>query len=266
MALAAWARLPSPLRCSAAPPLRPLGIQLYSVRHLCETDLAGTLRALAQIGYREVEFAGLHGHSPREVRAMLDGAGLAAPSGHVGIPDITDRIEQTIEDAKTLGHHYLIVAWLPEEVRNPEGYARYAETFNRAGRRLRQAGLALGYHNHWFEFDRLADGRRGYDILLQETDPKLVAMELDLYWIRKGGGDAADYFRRHHHRFQLVHIKDMGPDTGMVDVGAGVIDWPALLAAAAKAGVRHWFVEHDEPKDPLAFARTSFEYLNRLKW
>ena len=241
--------------------LPPLGIQLYTLRSLLEADFAGTIAALARIGYGEVEFAGLYGQRARDVRALLDRQGLKAPSGHYGIPAITDTLAQTIAEARTLGHQYVVVPWLPEDLRNADGYARIADTFNRAGEKLRKAGIFLGYHNHWFEFEPLAGGRSGYDILLEQTDPALVTMELDLFWIRKGGGDALGYFAKHRGRFRLIHIKDMAGDGTMVDVGQGVMNWPALLEAAKRAGVRHRFVEHDEAEDPLGFASASFAFM-----
>lgn len=247
---------------------RPWGIQLYTVREQAMADLAGTLSALAAMGYSEVEFAGLYGHGAADVRAMLDGAPLTAPAGHVGMETLRDaRIERTIEDAVALGHRYLVVPSIDGDPRSVEGYAAAAETFNRAGRTVRAAGLALGYHNHDSDFtplDGTAGGRCGYDILLQRTDPELVAMELDLFWIRKGGRDAFDYLRRGTGRFRMVHIKDMDASGRMVDLGRGVMPWQELLDAAAAAGVTHWFAEHDEPADPMAFARSAIQYLGTL--
>jgi sugar phosphate isomerase/epimerase len=164
-----------------------------------------------------------------------------------------------------LGHRYVVVAWIPEDQRTVEGYAAVADRFNQAGERLRKAGLTLGYHNHDFEFAALEGDRCGYDILLERTRPELLTMELDLFWIRKGGRDALQYFARHQGRFGMVHVKDMAADGSMVDVGAGAMDWATLLAAADQAGVKHWFAEHDEARDPLAFAQTSYNYLKQLK-
>ena len=246
-----------------------IGIQLYSVRDPLAKDFEGTLAALAAIGYQQVEFAGLHDHSPKDVRAILDRYGLKAPSSHVGIPAITDAIDQTIDDTQTLGHQYLILPWIPDESRTPDGYRRIAEMLNKAGDRLHDAGVALGYHNHSFEFAPLDMGigqarQCGYDILLAATDPRLVVMELDLFWVRKGGRDAFQYFRDFPGRYRLAHVKDMSADGAMVDVGQGVIPWRELLAAARGAGVRLLFAEHDEPKDPMAFARTAYDYLLAL--
>jgi sugar phosphate isomerase/epimerase len=253
-------------RPAPVPPY-PLGIQLYTLRDLLRSDFDATLTALARIGYREVEFAGLHGRTSKNVRTLLDKLGLAAPSGHADLSDISpEKLPQTITDAKTLGHRYVVVPWLPEDMRTALGYASVAGILNQVGERLRNAGLSLGYHNHWFEFAPLDGDRCGYDILLENTNAELVTMELDLYWIRKGGRDALAYFQRHIGRFRLVHVKDMAADGGMVDVGQGTIDWPTVLAAAKRAGVEHYFVEHDEAKDPLLFARESFKYLQGLRW
>lgn len=277
--LASNRRIPqSPNRLTAQPPDHstgqppnhptPVGIQLYTLRDLLAKDVEGTLKAIAAIGYEEVELAGLYGRTAADFRTILDRVGLKTPSGHVGIPAITDTLEQTIADARTLGQQFVIVPWLPEESRTADGYRRMAETFNAAGEKLRAAGLTLGYHNHWFEFDALGSGpvSCGYDILLARTDPKFVVMELDLYWIRKGGRDAMAYFHDHQGRFRLVHVKDMSAEGTMVDVGQGVIPWANLLIAARKAGVSHFLIEHDDAKDPIAFARTGYQYLSSIRF
>ena len=250
----------------ATPPSRPLGIQLYTVRDPLARDFEGTLSQLAQIGYKEVEFAGLHGHPAKDVRAMLDRLGLKAPGGHYGLPDIQDTLDRTIVEAKTLGFEYVIVPWLPEEFRTRDGFMRAAELLNTAGEKLRAAGLRLGYHNHDFEFAELKGGGIGYDVLLEKTDPKLVWLELDLFWIRKGGRDPLDYFRRYPNRYRLVHIKDMAMDGTMADIGKGAMNWSELLGAARKAGVQHFLAEHDGASDALAFAKTSFDYLSTLRF
>ena len=246
------------------------GIQLYAVRDVIKDDVPGTLAALAQMGYREVELAGLYGKTATEFRAALRAAGLVAPSSHVGLPALTDHLDQTIADAKVLGHQYLIFPGVDDDTRDPAQYRQLAETLNRAGEACRRAGFTVGYHNHSVEFSPYAgagSGREGcgYDTLLHDTDPKLVVFELDLYWVRHGGGDAIQYFTRHKGRFRAVHVKDMAPDGSMADVGAGTMDWKTLLRAAQSAGVKHFFAEHDEAKDQLAFARASAEYLTHLR-
>ena len=251
---------------AAKSPSHALGIQLYTVRDPLARDFEGTLAQLARIGYKEVEFAGLHGHPAKDVRAMLDRLGLKAPGGHYGLPDIQDTLDQTVIEAKVLGFEYVIVPWLPEEFRTRDGFARVAELFYKAGEKLRAAGLRLGYHNHDFEFAELQGGGIGYDVLLEKTEPKLVWLELDLFWIRKGGRNELDYFRRYPNRYRLVHIKDMAADGTMVDIGKGAMNWTELLGAARKAGVQHFLTEHDGASDSLGFAKRSFEYLSRLQF
>lgn len=245
---------------------RALGLQLYTVRAAAAADLSGTLDALAAIGYREVEFAGLHGHPAAAVRAMLDRAGLVAPGGHVSLEDLDQRFEEVAATATTLGHRYVIVPWLEERWRTPAGYAAVATRLNQLGRTLHDRGLRLGYHNHQFEFAPLAGGGTGYDLLVQQTDKDLVTFELDLFWARDGGADSLALFRRYRDRFRLVHVKDRGADGRQVTVGRGIMDWATLLAAARQAGVRHWFIEQDDAADPLEFARDSWQHLQGVRW
>lgn len=254
------------LASSLGPGNHALGLQLYTVRDAAKADLARTLDALAAIGYREVEFAGLHGHSASAVRQMLDHAGLKAPGCHVSLEDLEQRFDQVAADARTLGQRYVIVPSLDEQWRSVAGYVAVATAFNRLGRALRKQGLHLGFHNHQVEFAALPGGNTGYDLLLQHTEQDLVAFELDLFWARDGGADSLDLFRRYRNRFRLVHIKDRAADGSQTTVGRGIMDWATLLAAAKRAGVRHWFIEQDDPPDPMGFAKESWEHMRTVKW
>ncbi|WP_457651577.1 sugar phosphate isomerase/epimerase family protein [Rhodocaloribacter sp.] len=251
-----------------APPghrLERIGLQLYTVRSLLEQDFAGTLEKVAAVGYKEVEFAGYFGHGPEDVKALLGRLGLTAPSTHVLLDALApDALDATVANAVAVGHRYLVMAWLPEDERaSLDAYRRHAELFNRAGETCHEAGLRFAYHNHDFEFVDL-DGVRPYDLLLSETDPELVKMELDLYWITKAGADPLAYFAQHPGRFPLCHVKDMAADGEMTEVGAGTIDFATLFAHATEAGLTHYFVEHDHPADPLASITASFAYLNTM--
>ncbi|WP_456430202.1 sugar phosphate isomerase/epimerase family protein [Rhodocaloribacter sp.] len=245
--------------------LERIGLQLYTVRTLMEQDFTGTLEKVAEIGYKEVEFAGYFGHGPEDVKALLGRLGLAAPSTHVPLTALApDALDATVANAVAMGHRYVVMAWLAEDQRaSLDAYRRHAELFNRAGEACREAGLQFAYHNHDFEFVDI-DGVRPYDLLLAETDPNLVKMELDLYWITKAGADPLAYFERHPGRFPLCHVKDMAGGGEMTEVGAGTIDFATLFAHAGEAGLTHYFVEHDHPADPLASITASFAYLNTM--
>jgi sugar phosphate isomerase/epimerase len=246
--------------------LDKIGLELYTVRDLMQNDFEGTLAKVAQIGYREVEFAGLFDHTPQEVRAMLERHGLTAPASHVNYELLDTEWPKTLEDAHVIGQSFIICPSIDEKLRNEsDGWKRAGETFNRAGEASKKAGIQFGYHNHNFEF-RPENGKLPYDVLLAETDPNLVKMEMDLFWITKGGQDPLRYFDRYPGRFPLVHVKDMKKDGEMTEVGSGSIDFKGIFAHSAKAGIQHYFVEHDQPKSPLDSSRTSFEYLERLRF
>jgi sugar phosphate isomerase/epimerase len=248
---------------AAGKKLGRIGLQLYTVRDEMQKNFARTLARVARIGYREVEFAGYFGNSPRTVRNLLRQNGLTSPASHVGFPVLGKEWDKTLEDAAAIGNRYVICPWLDEKQRTLDGYKQAAELFNKAGERAKAAGLQFGYHNHDFEFKK-HQGRLAYDLLLEETDPKLVVMELDVFWITNGGYDALAYFRRYPGRFPLLHIKDRDPSGKMVDVGKGAIPWRAVLARRELAGTKHLFVEHDQPANPFAFLSNSYRYLRTL--
>jgi sugar phosphate isomerase/epimerase len=258
---------PSPYPPAPVRKLDRIGVQLYSVRKEMEKDFEGTLAKVAATGYTEVEFAGYFGKKPADVRAILERHGLSAPAAHVGL-GTADEWRAALDAAQVIGHRYLVVAWIPAEARRTiDDCKRVAASFNRSGEAAQTAGIQFGYHNHDFEFVPV-EGRMPFDLLLAETDPKLVQFEMDLYWITKGGQDPLAYFARYPGRFPMVHVKDsMGPpEHKMVDVGAGSIDFRKIFARREQAGIRHYFVEHDQPRDPFASIRASYEYLRRLEF
>jgi sugar phosphate isomerase/epimerase len=241
------------------PLVDPIGLQLYTVRTLMETSVPLTLEMVAKIGYREVEFAGYFGARPEQLRRWLDDLGLSSPAAHV--PVLDGNLNQLFEAAAVLGHRYLVQASLPPQQRvSADSYRRVAAALNRAGEQARRRDLRVAYHNHDFEFSR-RDDAVPYDILLQETDPELVTMELDLYWMTKAKRDPLAYFHHHAGRFRLCHLKDMDQRGRMTEVGRGRVDFPAILSQREKAGLRHFFVEHDHPPDPIASVRASYSYL-----
>jgi sugar phosphate isomerase/epimerase len=253
------------LGAASAERLGRIGLQLYTIRQAMERDFEGSLTRVSRIGYREVEFAGYFKHPAEQVRRILRRHDLTAPSAHISLEDIRTRWDQTVADAHTIGHKYLVCAWINDEDRTVAGYQKVAEEFNRAAETARKADIAFGYHNHSYEFVPV-DGQLPYDILLSASDPALVKFELDLFWIAKGGGDPLAYFAKYPGRFPLVHVKDMSRDGRMVDVGKGTIDFRRIFADREEAGIRHFFVEHDEPANPFASIASSYAWLRGLRF
>jgi sugar phosphate isomerase/epimerase len=254
---------------AAANKLNSIGVQLYTVRGEMAKDFEGSLQKIAAIGYKEVEFAGYYNKSPMDVKAILDRYGLAAPATHASLADIQTKLDQTIETARAIGHRFVICPYLLDKDRRTlDDYKRHAETFNRAGEACRKAGIQFGYHNHDFEFEA-KDGKMPYDLLLEETDRNLVKMELDLYWIAKGGQDPIAYLNKHKDRFVLFHVKEMDktPNRGITEVGRGVIDFKSIFAKAPKGAIKHYFVEQDTcPGSPFDSIKISFDYLKQLEF
>jgi sugar phosphate isomerase/epimerase len=266
-ALALGAMLPPACRTAHGARLDKIGIQLYTVRDQMKADFEGTLARIAQIGYKEVEFAGYFDRTPADVRAILDRLGLAAPATHMMAPN-ADGWRKALDTAKAVGHEYVVAPWIPEDRRMTlDGWKRVADEFNRVGQMARDTGLQFAYHNHDFEFPKM-EGQIPYDVLLQNTDPRLVQLEIDLYWITRGGQDPLTYFARWPGRIPLVHVKDSmgGPEHKMVDVGQGKIDWKRIFAKRDQAGIRHFFVEHDQPPQPFEDIAMSYNYLKNLEF
>lgn len=246
--------------------LKRIGVQLYTVRSLMEKDFEGTLKKVAAIGYKEVEFAGYYERKPADIKKLLDELGIKAPATHQGLAVFEQKMDWLIETSKILGHQYLVCPWLTPEMRNSiDTYKKLAASFNKFGEACQKAGLHFAYHNHDFEFETV-DGQIPYDVLLAETDPKLVQMELDLYWIKKAGKDVFTYFEKAPGRYALCHVKDMDESGKMMDVGKGKMDFGKIFAQAQQAGLQHFFVEHDQPEDPGQSIATSFQSLKALKF
>ena len=258
----------------------PIGVQLYTVRDLMKNDFEGTIAQVAQVGYKEVEFAGYFGRSADQVKAVLDKNGLKAPSTHVQYDELDDKFPSVIDFSKTIGLEYIICPWIPEQLRkSPDIWKQASEKFNKCGEQSKAAGMQFGYHNHWFEF-LPTNGVLPYDELLKLCDPSLVKMEMDLCWISVTGTDPVKYFNRYPGRFPLVHVKDVktmpkvtqggaqnfGDTVDLTEVGSGVIDWKRIFAHADKAGIKHYIVEHDHPKQPLDSIKVSYQYLSQLTW
>ncbi len=255
----------------------PVGLQLYTLRDQLEKDVAGTIKQVAAIGYREVEIYSLYGKTPEEFSKILKDNGLTAPSGHYLLPAVKTNWQKHVDDAKTLGLQYMVNAILqPEDRKSFDDYKHLAELFNKAGKTTQKAGIQFCYHNHNFEFKKYGE-TMAYDYLLKTLDPNLVNFEMDCFWVTHAGQDPVAYFKKYPRRFPLLHIKDMkdkpAPTLEMDDkvglfapVGHGTIDWKRIFVAAREGGMKHYFVEEDYcEQPPLEAVKMSYAYLHQLE-
>lgn len=272
----------------------PLGLQLFTVMSELERDFEGTLQAVAALGYQEVETIGAFGRDPAQVRQMLDRYGLRTPSQHLVPGTLYDvfkqfvarglsfdevkalwmeqmslaRVRETIEEAAirahVLGQQYLVwqIIW-KDQMLDRASLDTFAEAMNLAGQVCAREGLTFNFHNHSDEFTPV-DGVVPYDYILAHTDPKLVKLEMDSYWIANAGRDPVTYLRKHKGRYVQCHLKDRARNGDFATVGKGTVDFPALLSAARASGIKHYYVEYDRSDDPMLAVREASTYLK--KW
>jgi sugar phosphate isomerase/epimerase len=247
-------------------PRQNIGIQLFTVRDMQAADLPGSLELLAGIGYPEVELFTLQGLSAAEFRAALDAVKIRALAAHVGIDRWRSELETVLDEAETLGMHYVGVPGIfPNPPATLETYSSLAREFNGYAEAAANRGLRFYYHNHAFEFAR-DRGTRLYDVLLQETDPDLVFFELDLYWIVTGGADPLDYLGRYDQsRWPLFHVKDRDAAGDFADLGEGNINFARIFSELENKHYHHYFVERDTQVDPARTATVGYEYLRSLR-
>jgi sugar phosphate isomerase/epimerase len=239
------------------PKLKKVGVQLYSVRNEMMTDAVGTLKKLGQIGYQEIESAqsekgNYYGLEPKEIKKILKDQGMTLRSGHT---HIDKNWQKSIDEAAEAGQEYIICSVLPSPGQTVENYLKSAEMFNQAGEQCKKSGVLFGYHNHASEFDT-GEGKALYDVLLDNTRPELVHMEMDLGWVFAAGKDPLTYFSKYPGRFPLWHLKDMNlTEKKSVEFGKGGVDIIGLMKQAKLAGMKYYFIEQEE------YAVTAFESL-----
>lgn len=256
-----------------------IGLQQWSVRaNTLAKGLPSSLDLVKGWGFTEVESGSVTGMTAEQIRAALDARGLKAPSMHAGYETLIKDLPGVIRDAKTIGASYVICPWIPHDGAFDAVRAqKAADDFNRWGEALRAAGLKFGYHPHGYEFVPTATaGETLLDDLIRATKPENVCYEMDVFWVFHGGGDPVKLLGKYSTRWMGLHVKDIrkgapyGQPTGKapaadnVTVGTGQIDWPAVLHAAAKAGVTYYFIE-DETPAPLECIPASLAYLRGLK-
>jgi sugar phosphate isomerase/epimerase len=242
-------------------PKNSIGIQLYTLRNDLRADLEGTLEALADIGYRNVELAGTYGRSVEEFRGLLDRYSLRAISAHVGF-DGAD-VDQLIADAKVLGYHYADCAYA--NYGSIAEWTDFAQRLDKAGEAFRKGGIKYGYHNHAHEFQKI-DGERPFDVISRVTSRHNVHFEYDLYWLVEAGIDPVEQYYREFGRVRQFHVKDRKPGGGFADLGTGTIDFGELFRDTRRGNVSHFIVEHDQPTDALHTAEVGYDYLINLRF
>lgn len=260
------------------------GIQLYTINEAMKEDPAASLKKLREIGYLEVESAGFGSHSAKEFRGLLNDAGVTCPSAHLQFKP--DDLGPAFEAAHALGSTFAVCSIMRSQVLGPDATKetlasgitldeakRTAEMSNRFGEAAHKAGLQFVYHNHHFEFADVGEGMSGYDLILKETDPRLVKFQIDCGWMIFAGHDPISYFKKYPRRFPMIHVKDFLPresgDSGMrgAELGHGSVDYRPIFAAGAKAGLQHYFVEQEGPfarMPPIESAKVDYEYLRSI--
>ena len=263
----------------------PLGIQLWTVKDEAAKDLEGTMRAVYAAGFREIEFAGYYDKDPAELAKMMKGMGFSLVSTHAGAWDIANNGDKIIADAKALGLKYIVCSSpgvTPEKEKLPweekmksvdlTDWKWNADLFNKFGRQVADAGMTFGYHNHSAEFKEVGD-TTGFDYLFDNTDPKLVKIELDVGWVVVAQQDPVAILNKHKDRVIALHVKDVGKrgadgkDPPSVALGEGTVDWKAVIGTAKKNGTKAYFYEQEEPftRPILDSVKMSGDFLSKLK-
>ncbi|RCH56249.1 sugar phosphate isomerase/epimerase [Mucilaginibacter hurinus] len=255
-------------------PKKAAGLQLYTLGDLSK-DVNGTMRKVAAAGYHIIETSGytesnkFWGLPAKEFAGVLNANGQHSPSGlyFFDLNGNLDDLKHFIEAAATVGQKYLVQPWLLEEWRkSADDYKRIAQKLNEAGELTRKSGISMGYHNHDFEFKNYS-GKTGFDILLEETEPGLVKIEMDIYWVVRGGIDPVELFKKYPGRFPLWHVKDMdkADPKRNTEVGNGKIDFKEIFSNAALAGLDQPFVEQENfTIDPYESIARSAAYLKGI--
>ncbi len=250
------------------------GVQLYMVRRQAATDLAGILKSIQQIGFTQIElFPVVYNHPAPELKKIVEDSGLGLVSAHFDYAGFPGKIEY----ARQLGLKYMVCPMIPQDQwTSPAGFEKAASDFNHWGSQVNDAGMEFVFHNHCYEFKPQEDGLTGWQTLMGSTDPTLVNLELDIYWLVQAGQNPAVVMRDYKDRVKLIHLKDREPGapTGFVlgpsaehftELGKGSIDWPKLLQQAKWQGIRYAYLDQDETAGPVVESMTqSFAYLKGL--
>ncbi|BCM92191.1 hypothetical protein IAD21_04070 [Abditibacteriota bacterium] len=243
--------------------MRPLiSLQLYTVRDHLAQDQLGTLETISAIGYEGVEIG--YGSSEEFLNKCVE-LSLEITGIHVGLDALQNDLDGVIAYAKKVGNEFLILSWIASEHRGDLGaWTKTADLLSEIGAKLHAQELRLLYHNHDFEFESF-DGKYGLDVLFENVPEENLGAELDTYWVRKGGADPVEYIERYATRLPLLHIKDITERGDFAEIGQGTLGWPAIFAAAEKAGVSVYVVEQDKcAGDSFDSIKISLENLKKM--
>jgi sugar phosphate isomerase/epimerase len=283
------------------------GVALFTLPKSLSEDFEGTLKMISSIGYKELEFfgpysfstqeaqdswkqtagflgfsgSGYFGHSPKELREILDRHGLSAPSIHIDLPSLQQNMSQIAEAAHIVGHKYVGIAMIPDDMRQSiDDYKRTVDIFNQVGENAKKNGLTFFYHNHGYGH-QAKEAVVPFQFILENTDPELVKMQLDVFWFTAAGVDIKKILEDNPGRFSLLHIKDMKEDKRfegagenmqewmglfpfLADAGAGVLDLEGIMATAKKSGAKHFFLEKDLTPEPKMALQNSYDFLSKI--
>jgi sugar phosphate isomerase/epimerase len=225
-----------------------VGIQLYTLREFAREDFPGTIKKVAEMGYDAIEFAGFGDLSAPDVKKMMADLGLVTAGSHEGFEGLDTKLDERIAFNLGIKNPNMVCPSMSGQFREGgvDGFKLFAEKLNDIGEKIKQAGMQFYYHNHAFEFEKV-DDRCLFSYLLQGTDPNLVKLEVDLYWVKKGGEDPIEFIKKHADRSLMLHMKDMtaGEEPTFAPVGTGILDFPGIVKTAREIGVKWFVVEQD---------------------
>ncbi len=258
--LAMFAILASACNQEPKPLVPDVGVVSYTFRNQFQEDVPGTLDMIKEMGFTNIEFSNLFGQTAEDLRKMLDERDLVCTSYGVSYDKLRDETQSVVAEAKTLGAKYVRIAWIPHEPRGEfslEAANDAIEVFNTAGKYLSEQGLYFCYHNHGYEFRPYGDGTF-FDYIVENTNPDYVSFEMDILWVAHPGADPVALLEKYPERFRLIHLKDLKkgvegdfsggtPKENDVVLGTGQIDIPAVLRAAQKTNVEHYYIEDESP-------------------
>lgn len=287
--------------------LPKIGIQLFSLPKMLDQDFVGTVQFLQKMGYKELELfgpfpfsatvakenwekvtpmlgfkgSGYFGKTPKEIKQILNDHGMTSPSTHTDLDTLLTGMDKLGEAAQLLGHEYVVLPAIPEDKRKTlDDYKRMADTFNKIGESAKKVGVKFGYHNHGYGFSPM-DGQIPFQVLLDNTDPNLVFLEMDIYWTSAGGADPIAYLEKYGNRYRMLHLKDMkekkrfsgdGSTSSqwfelfpyMTSAGDGVLGVKAIVEKANALGIKHFFVEQDLVAQPDIALKKSIDFLKSV--